>query len=97
MTMTEMTPVEELTQKTQAFWKLSQVWNGIKRDVEITTGEAIELCTIMQARTSIQRPLSYAIEALLEEIIMGEGNKALESKLLPFQKPVKKQRRGAKQ
>lgn len=91
-----MTPAEELTFKTKAFWKLSWIWNG-KAEPHVTTGEAIELCTMILQQTSNHRPLSYSAEALLEEIIKGEGNKAIHTKVIPFAKPIKKQKRGAKQ
>ena len=80
---------EELKQKTLAYWKLSQIWNG-KREVELPTGEAIELCSHMIETTNITRPLSYRAEILLQEIIIGQGSKAPDSKVLEFPRAAKR-------
>jgi intein-encoded DNA endonuclease-like protein len=78
-----MSIAEELHQKTMAYWKLSQIWNG-KREVELATGDAIELCSHMIETTNITRPLSFRAEILLQEIVLGEGSKAPDSKVLEF-------------
>lgn len=69
-----LTAVQELEQKTLAFWNLSQVWNQI-HEVDVATGEAICVCTDILQMTNFTRPLSYAADRLLQEIIRGEGEK----------------------
>lgn len=78
-----------LASKTLAFWKLSQIWNG-KRNVEVSTGDAIEICSTLKCMLNPSRPLLSSTESLLQEIIEGEGRKSAETKVLPFEKPVKK-------
>lgn len=77
-----------LSSKTLVFWKLSQVWNG-KRAVEVSTGDAIEICTTLCEMLGPQRPLYRGMNNLLREIIEGQGIKAPETKVLPFAKPAK--------
>lgn len=81
-----------LSTKTLIFWKLSQVWNGV-RAVEVSTGDAIEICTTMKDMLGPQRPLKRSLGNLLQEIIDGEGKKSSETKVLPFAKPIKKKAR----
>lgn len=77
-----------LSSKTLIFWKLSQIWNG-KRAVEVETGDAIEICTELKGMIGPQRPLLHSVGNLLQEIIDGEGKKSDETKVLPFEKPIR--------
>lgn len=81
-----------LATKTLIFWKLSQVWNGV-RAVEVSTGDAIEICTTMEGILGPHRTLRRSVSCLLQEIIDGEGKKSSETKVLPFAKPIKKKAR----
>lgn len=74
---------EELEQKTLAYWKLSQIWNG-RRQVEVTTGDAMEMCSTILARTSIYRPVFHSVDGLLQEIIKGGGNPLPTATILPL-------------
>lgn len=87
-----MNTVEELELKTSAFWKLSSIWNG-RIPTEIATGEAIEMCAQLNNMTNYARPLSHCVDGLLQEIIKGEGTKAITTKILEFAPPIKKKAR----
>lgn len=84
MSQTEYT----LAEKTNVYWKLSQVWNG-KRNVQVTTEEAIEMCGLLQRVINPYRPLWRVSGSLLNEIIDGQGKKAPESKVLMFKQGAK--------
>lgn len=62
----------ELSQKTLAYWKLSRVWNG-RDSREVTTGEAIEICTTAMQITSNTRSIYRRFDAVMWEIVQGEG------------------------
>lgn len=81
-----------LERKTMVFWKLSQVWNG-QRNVTVQTGEAIEICGTLGEYLNPIRPLYRSNNSLLGEIVAGEGRKTSESKVLPFEKPIRKKAR----
>ena len=91
-----LSTVQELEEKTQAFWMMSLAWNG-KSLNEIPTGEAIIDCTDIIDSTNPVRPIFHAADRLMQEIIQGEGSAPpSESKLIPFAAPVKKQKRAFK-
>lgn len=62
----------ELQAKTLAYWKLSRVWNG-RDSREITTGDAIEICTSAMQITSNTRRVYWRFGAVMWEIVQGEG------------------------
>ena len=79
-----LSTAEELKQKTLAYWKLSQIWNG-KREVELPTEDAMKICAKIIDQTSATRPLYHCMNKVLEEIIAGTGKK-VESKILEFKR-----------
>jgi len=82
----QMTQAQDLELKTKTYWLLSHIWNG-RHQADVSTGEAIELCTIVLNWTSYFRPLSHCVDSLLQEIIKGEGNaRAQVTKIIPFAK-----------
>lgn len=83
------TVAEELTTKTQEYWNLSSMWNN-RILATTSTGDAIELCSTLIQQTNLNRPLSYRVEGLLDEIILGESIKQnQESQIVPFKSKAK--------
>lgn len=80
-----MSIAEELKQKTLAYWKLSQIWNG-KREVNIGVEDALKICGTIMIMTSNTRPLSFYTDALREELIQGQGKKKPVSEVIPFKR-----------
>lgn len=65
------TVAQDVEEKTQAYWRVSQVWN---RSTEIMpTGEAIVICKDNMLYTNPERPVMRHTERLLAEIVKGEG------------------------
>lgn len=79
-----LTIADELKQKTLAYWKLSQIWNG-KRDVELPTEDAMRICHLILSDTSCTRPIYRSMDRVLNEIIEGTGKK-VDSQIIPFKK-----------
>lgn len=77
---------DELEQKTQQYWNISRFWNRGKGK-QITTGDALVVCSDVMYSTNSTRPIAHAMETLREEIIIGVGVTFNEpAKLIPFRK-----------
>lgn len=80
--------VEELEEKTRAYWILSSVWNNRLQD-NIPMGDALNVCTSLINRTNYIRPLAYRVWELQEEFIEGTGRAATNvAKILPMKQGV---------
>lgn len=66
--------VDELEMKTQAYWALSQVWNG-RIERKVTTSQAINQCNGIMFQLNPYRPLSVSAWKLQEEIIQRPRTK----------------------
>ncbi len=81
--MMPMSIVEELNQKTLAYWKLSSIWNR-RIQVDVETGTALEICSEVLETTNYHRPIAKRFDSLLDELIKGEGRILPPAKLLEF-------------
>ena len=82
------TVAQELQEKTLAYWNLSRTFND-QNQANIETGEAIEVCSTILEMTNFTRPLSFATDRLLIDIIRGEESTyRQDSEVLPFRNRV---------
>lgn len=78
------TIAQELEQKAQEYWHLSNVWNGKVSDY-ITVEDAIGRTNKLLSSTNPARPIHFFSRKLMKELIEGEGSKPSEgSQLLLF-------------
>ena len=78
------TIAQDLEQKTRAYWKVSQAWNGVS-PTEMPFERANKLCNKALLYTNPSRPVAKLTERLLQELIQNEASPLPEaSQLLPF-------------
>ncbi len=65
---------DELEEKTQLYWRISQQ-NNNPLGGPIETGEALMYCSDVMYSTNQARPIVRQMEKLREEIIIGVGTK----------------------
>jgi len=75
-----MTSSEELQGKTLTYWRLSSLVRG-KHDMDISCGQALEICNAIYYETAPDRPIRKLINNIQNAIIHGG---------LPKQKRTKK-------
>lgn len=74
---------QELEQKTQAYWGLCRVWNGIDSKF-ITVGVAIEKCSTIMQNTNGARPIWYRAKQLQDMLVQDKVVKHPDSELIEF-------------
>lgn len=75
--------ISRLTELTTNLWRVSRAWNG-KSEVEMTTGDAIYLCTTNLKEAKPKTAVHHYTGKLLNELIQGYGSPIPEASLIEF-------------
>lgn len=72
---------KKLEELTSNLWRVSRAWNG-RSEVELTTGDAIYICTTNLKEAQPKTPVHTYTGKLLKELIQGSASPLPEESLL---------------
>lgn len=85
-----------LERKTRDYWRVSRQWNGKRkrREKQILTGEAIEICNDAIFTLNPSRPIVKRMSELQHGIIIGISHPMpTPAKVLKFERKAKRKRK----